>query len=28
VAGIKANGVPGVFKVVNDLQVESQRTEK
>ena len=28
VAGIKANTVPGVFKVSNQLQVESQRAEK
>jgi hyperosmotically inducible periplasmic protein len=28
VAGIKANGVPGVFKVNNDLQVESKRAER
>ena len=28
VAGIKANTVPGVFKVSNELQVESQRAEK
>jgi hyperosmotically inducible protein len=28
VAGIKANGVPGVFKVDNELQVQSQKAEK
>jgi osmotically-inducible protein OsmY len=28
VAGIKANGVPGVFKVVNNLQVEGQQAGK
>jgi osmotically-inducible protein OsmY len=27
VAGIRANGVFGVFKVTNDLQVVSQQTE-
>ena len=26
VAGIKANGVPGVFKVTNDLQVEGSQS--
>jgi osmotically-inducible protein OsmY len=28
VAGIRANGVPGVFKVTNDLQVAGSRPEK
>jgi phosphotransferase system IIB component len=28
VAGIKANGVSGVFSVNNQLQVQSQRAEK
>ena len=28
VAGIRANGVPGVFKVTNDLQVPNQQTER
>jgi osmotically-inducible protein OsmY len=28
VAGLRANGVPGVFKVVNDLQVADQRSSK
>jgi hyperosmotically inducible periplasmic protein len=28
VANIRANGVPGVFKVINDLQVASQQKEK
>ncbi len=27
VAGLRANGVPGVFKVTNDLQVASQQSE-
>lgn len=27
-AGIRANGVPGVFSVTNDLQVEGSQTEK
>jgi hyperosmotically inducible periplasmic protein len=28
IAGIRANGVPGVFKVVNDLQIEGQHPGK
>jgi osmotically-inducible protein OsmY len=28
VAGIRANGVPGVFKVTNDLQVANPSSEK
>jgi osmotically-inducible protein OsmY len=28
VAGIRANGVPGIFKVTNDLQVASSTNEK
>ena len=27
VAGLRANGVPGVFKVTNDLQVANQQSE-
>jgi hyperosmotically inducible protein len=28
IAGIRANGVPGVFKVTNDLQVANQQSER
>jgi hypothetical protein len=28
VAGLRANSVPGVFKVTNDLQVANQRSER
>lgn len=28
VAGLRANGVPGVFKVTNDLQVANQQSER
>ena len=27
IAGLRANGVPGVFKVTNDLQVANQQSE-
>jgi len=28
VAGLRANSVPGVFKVTNDLQVANQQSER